>query len=282
MACTSYNPPNTKQCNCCKTERDVQHPPGIEWNCNACTFKNKPNAICCAMCGQSIKSSILKPSFNNTSSSSFNKSQQSKSNPPLIIPYDLFDKFAQICANNRNEIVAYLCAYENEHSENDNNTITHMVLPSQNEYSLPFSNFIFQNHLKTVGTIHFHPSQALFLSSIEIHSLYSQPWISIVYAPKGKYNNSSIKNENNKLCYDNQHAQNLASKAQTKIIFEEFAIYRLKSLTTKLLKNCGILNQQRKIIRDYQPQNKLYTCTYKYVIMHDHHIKIQDFRDIQQ
>ncbi|CAF0803905.1 unnamed protein product [Adineta steineri] len=120
----------------------------------------------------------------------------------ITVPNDITPKFLQAAQRNTERKIE-TCGILAGVRRNDQYIITHIVVPKQNggpdscdtEKEEEMVEYISNNDLITLGWIHTHPTQTVFLSSVDLHThlpyqMLMQEAIAIVISPK--YNETAI------------------------------------------------------------------------------------------
>ncbi|CAF1305232.1 unnamed protein product [Rotaria magnacalcarata] len=120
----------------------------------------------------------------------------------ISIPCDITAKFLQAAQRNTDRKIE-TCGILAGSKRDNNYMITHIVVPKQNggpdscdtEKEEEMVEYIANNNLITLGWIHTHPTQTVFLSSVDLHThlpyqMLMQEAVAIVISPK--YNETAI------------------------------------------------------------------------------------------
>ncbi|CAF2335272.1 unnamed protein product [Rotaria sp. Silwood2] len=120
----------------------------------------------------------------------------------IAIPCDITPKFLQVAQRNTDRKIE-TCGILAGSKRDSNYIITHIVVPKQNggpdscdtEKEEEMVEYVANNNLITLGWIHTHPTQTVFLSSVDLHThlpyqMLMQEAIAIVISPK--YNETAV------------------------------------------------------------------------------------------
>ena len=121
---------------------------------------------------------------------------ESDSLKQLIVPATLMAKFESLAEPNTT-IDTETCGFLSGKFDGNNYKITHMIIPKQwgtanscgTTHEEEMLDYMERNELITLGSIHTHPSQKVFLSAIDLHTQFSlqvmlPEAISIVVSPR--------------------------------------------------------------------------------------------------
>jgi STAM-binding protein len=121
---------------------------------------------------------------------------ESDSLKQVIVPVTLMAKFQSLAEPNT-AIDTETCGFLTGKVDGNNYKITHMIIPKQSgtantcatTHEEEMLEYMEENHLITLGSIHTHPSQKVFLSAIDLHMQFSlqvmlPEAISIVVSPR--------------------------------------------------------------------------------------------------
>ncbi|CAF1262728.1 unnamed protein product [Adineta ricciae] len=120
----------------------------------------------------------------------------------IVVPNDITHKFLQVALRNTERKIE-TCGILAGSKKDNQYIITHIVVPKQNggpdscdtEKEEEMVEYIASNDLITLGWIHTHPTQTVFLSSVDLHThlpyqMLMQEAVAIVISPK--YNETAI------------------------------------------------------------------------------------------
>ena len=188
-------------------------------------------------------------------------------------------------------------------------SITHLIIPNQikeegnweleDNTDASVAEFVTVNHLMIASTIHSHPTQALFLSQIDICALYRESqyvrdMLSIIYSPyphklpsNHHYRNQPIKYKKYSHLL-NQAKYHKQMNHQQKL-FQNFAFYHIPDKGRQMLqemsskcKNGNIYNYRKRF--SSRRRKIMYKTSNKFIIITDKNYKItiHDIRNQQK